>query len=102
MNILTIVGRIEKDPVMNEKENCVEFTLKVSRTYQNDNGKFEMDFIPLKIFGSMKQPVLDCCKENDVVAIKGRLSRLKNESLEIVAEKISFIASGKDIKHDII
>lgn len=76
MNNLIIVGRIEKSPVMNEKENCVEFTLKVGRTYRNKNGEYEVDFIPIKIFGPMQQGVIDHCKENDAIAVKGRLSKL--------------------------
>ena len=92
MNNLMIVGRIEKSPVMNEKENCVEFTLKVSRTYQNENGEYEVDFIPIKVFGSMKQGVLDYCKENDVVGVRGNLTRLKDKNLEVVAKKISYLA----------
>lgn len=95
MNNLMIVGRIEKSPIINEKENSVEFTLKVGRTYQNKNGEYEVDFIPIKIFGPMKQGVLDHCKENDVIGIRGRLSKLKNKNLEIVIEKISFLANGK-------
>lgn len=92
MNEVMMVGRIEKSPIMNEKEDCVEFTLKVSRTYQNENGEYEVDFIPIKVFDSMKQNVLDDCKENDVVGVKGRLSRLKDENLEVVAKKISYLA----------
>ncbi len=95
MNNLMIVGRVEKFPIINEKENCVEFTIKVERNYRNENGEYETDFIPIKIFGSMKQGVLDYCKENDVIAVKGRLSRLKNKNLEIAVEKISYLANGK-------
>jgi len=100
MNNLMILGRIEKSPIINEKENCVEFTIKVERNYRNKNGEYETDFIPIKIFGSMKQGVLDYCKENDVIAVKGRLSKLRNEKLEIVVEKLSYIASGKDFQNE--
>lgn len=100
MNNLMIVGRIEKSPIINEKENSVEFTIKVERNYRNKNGEYETDFIPIKIFGAMKQGVLDYCKENDVIAVKGRLSKLRNEKLEIVVEKLSYIASGKDFQNE--
>ena len=100
MNNLMIMGRIEKSPIINEKENSVEFTIKVERNYRNKNGEYETDFIPIKIFGSMKQGVLDYCKENDVIAVKGRLSKLRNEKLEIVVEKLSYIARGKDFQNE--
>lgn len=93
MNNLMIVGRVEKFPIINEKENYVEITLKVKRPFKNMNEEYEVDYLPIKIISSMKQSCLDCFKEDSLVCVKGRLSRLKESNLEIIAEKLSYISS---------
>lgn len=96
LNQTVLVGRITSDPKIKEVEErkvCV-ITLAVPRSYKNENGEYETDFIPCRLFGSIAENTVEYCKKSDLVGIKGRIQSTDNE-IEIVAEKVTFLSSKK-------
>ena len=96
MNNLILVGRLVKRPVLEETENGKKtstIVLALSRNFKNDDGEYETDFIPVSLVGQLAETTVEYCRQGDVIAIKGRLARLSGNDLQVVAEKISFVAS---------
>lgn len=98
LNQTILVGRIAEEPTLEEIEGKKKMliTLAVPRNYKNMNGEYDTDFIPVKLFGNVAENTKEYCKVGDMVGVKGRLSRLNNRNLEVVAEKVTFLASRKE------
>lgn len=104
LNQIVMVGRLVSDPQINETENgkkVCNITLAVSRSFKNEEGIYETDFIPVELWNSMVETTAEYCKKGDVVGIKGRLQRFSANDytcnghaiLKIVAEKVTFLSS---------
>ena len=91
LNQLVLVGRLTDD-VKKEEERAV-ITLAVARSFKNANGEYDTDFIPVILNGSIATNTMEYCKKGDVIGVKGRVTRLENEELSIVAEKVTFLSS---------
>lgn len=98
LNQTILVGRIAEEPTLEEIEGKKKMliTLAVPRNYKNMNGEYDTDFIPVKLFGNVAENTKEYCKVGDMVGVKGRLSRLNNRNLEVVAEKVTFLTSRKE------
>lgn len=96
LNQMVLVGRIAKEPILKEIEGKKISLLSISvpRNYKNSNGEYETDFINIRLFGNVAENTAEYCKVGDTVGIKGRVEN-NNESLEIIAEKVTFLAEGK-------
>lgn len=106
LNQVIIAGRI-----VNIKEitnNCTgktkaEMIVAVPRSYKNIDGNYETDFIACTIWGEIAQTTMEYCKQGDIVGVKGRIEtqpsinsdNSTSYKMEIVAEKVSFLSSGK-------
>lgn len=93
INHLTLVGRLTSEIRINEKEMVI--TLAVPRSYRNDEGEYDSDIIPVKLFNGIAQATTENCKQGDVIAIRGRIET-KEDNLEIVAEKLTFLSSKEE------
>lgn len=93
INHLTLVGRLTSEIRINEKETII--TLAVPRSYKNENEEYESDIIPVKLFNGIAQATTEICKQGDVIAIRGRIET-KEDNLEIVAEKLTFLSSKEE------
>ena len=102
VNIISLVGRIARDLEITETENgkkTLTVVVAVPREYKNLKGEYETDFIPVRIGqGSMLETTKEYCLKGDLIGIKGRLSKLENENLEVIAERVTFLASGRGDK----
>ena len=99
LNQIVLVGRLVSDPEINETENGKKYTnitLAVSRSYKNFNGEYETDFIDCTLWGSVAENTSEYCKKGNIVGIKGRLQRLEGNTLQVVAEKVTFLSSKKE------
>ena len=111
MNNFFGVGRLVADPEVKESENGKKysnFTIAVQRSYKNADGVYDADFLDVVAFGPMAETTSEYCKKGDIIGIKGRVetSSYENEdgekkkSIQIVADRISFISSkAKDINN---
>lgn len=86
-NNIMLVGRID-----NVQDNCV--IIKVSRNFENKDGIYESDLIPVKIFEGLKKHFNEYAKEGNIIGIKGFVKMQDNE-LQIIAEKVTFLSSQK-------
>ncbi len=102
LNQIFVVGRLVSDPQINETENgqkASNITLAVSRCYKNADGIYETDFIPCMVWNNIADNVKEYCKKGDIVGVKGRLQTRQEEdknTIEIVAEKVTFLSSRKE------
>lgn len=94
LNQVVIVGRIysmEKGTVI----------LAVTRSYKNEQGEYDTDYIDVTLTGSIEQNVSAYCEKGDLVGIKGRLQGGLN-TMSLVAEKVTFLSTKKsDDREDI-
>lgn len=92
-NQIFLVGRLTKQPTMEEKGTTI--TLAVPRSFKNMQGEYETDFIPVLLWNNIAQQTCEYCKKGDLVGVRGRLEA--NDNLIVVADKISFLSNNKDL-----
>ena len=106
LNQIVIVGRLVKDPELKESENGSPFTnitLAVPRSYKNMNGEYDTDFINCRLWDGIAKNAEEFCKKGDLLGVKGRIETRNVEKedkishiTELIAEKITFLSSGKN------
>ena len=98
LNQVVIVGRLVEITEIKENEignkNC-NIKLAVPRSYKNENGEYETDFIDCTLWQGIAENTLEYCHKGDVIGIKGKLQN-KEDKLSVVAEKVSFLTSKKE------
>ena len=100
LNQFTLVGRITKTPEMMENQDGSKFAiinLAVPRTFKNENGEYDTDFIDCTLWKGIAENVCEYCKKGDIVDIRGRIQNLNNTAqLQLIAEKVSFLSSKEE------
>lgn len=106
LNQVILVGRLTKDPEFTELENgkkVLNVLLAVPRSYKNENGEYDTDFIDCILWESLAENTSLYCKKGDMVGIKGRVNteyyQKENDKIKltnIIAEKVTFLSSKKD------
>lgn len=102
LNQIVLVGRLVSDPEIKETENGVKvsyITLGVPRSFKNEFGEYETDFIPVTLFNGVATNTAEYCKKGDMVGVKGRTQSVEGK-LEIVAEKLTFLTSSRKSEND--
>lgn len=108
MNQTCIIGRLVRDPELKELEDgkkVSNITVAVQRSYKNENGEYEADFIDCTLWNGVADRTAEYCKKGDLVGVKGRLqtNTYENEDgekkkiTEVIAEKLTFLSSNKEI-----
>ena len=100
-NQVVIVGRLVEKPIVEENQNGRKvsvLTLSVPRSFKNDEGVYDTDYIKCTLWGDVAETTAEYCEIGDLVGVKGRLQCLSGNELQLVAEKVSFLASGKTKK----
>ena len=97
LNQVVLVGRIQNEfeVQMSERGKQLTLILEVNRNYKNLDGEYDIDYIPVKILITMVDRVVENCSKGDLIGVKGRLTKLKNDDLELLAEKVTFLSSKK-------
>lgn len=99
LNQVVIVGRLVKKPIVEENENgkkvCI-ITLAVSRDFKNDEGIYDTDFIKCTLCDDIAEKTIEYCYKGDLVGVEGILQCLSGNELQLIAEKISFLSSGRN------
>ena len=101
LNQVVIVGRLVEKPIVEENENgrkVSEITLAVPRSYKNAEGIYDTDFIKCVLWNGIAENTAEYCNKGDVIGVKGRLQCLSGNELQLIAEKVSFLSSGKTKK----
>ena len=93
-NYVMLIGKLTEKPIFeNDKKDC-KITLAVPRSFKNENGEYETDFIDCQLYGYIAQNTVDWINKGELVGVKGRLQVVENNLL-VIAEKITFLSTKK-------
>ena len=106
LNQVILAGRLTQDLEVKELEDgkkVATLIIAVPRSYKNEEGVYDTDFIRCVLWNAIAENVSEYCKKGDVVGVKGRLqtstyeseSGEKHYSMEVIAEKVSFLSSSR-------
>ena len=105
-NLVYVIGRLTRNVEVEKTEdgkNYSTINIAVPRSYKNEEGIYETDFVDIKLYNGIAKSTADYCKTGDLVGIKGRIETISEEingkeinKTLIVAEKISFLATQKN------
>lgn len=107
LNQVMFVGRLVNDPTIKTTENgkkVSNITIAVPRSYKNENGEYDTDFIDCVLWNNIAENTVEYCKKGDLIGIQGRVetniyeneSGEKRKTTNVVAEKIKFITNYKE------
>lgn len=102
MNRVVLVGRLTKDPELRYTPNGVPvatFTLAVNRTFTNQQGEREADFINCVIWRKPAENVANFLKKGSLAGVDGRIQTRSYEGqdgkrvyvTEVQAESVQFL-----------
>ena len=105
LNQIILVGRMTKDISVNKSDKGISvatLSLAIPRSFKNSDGLYDTDFIDCVMFDNIAKNTAEYCNKGDIVGVKGRVqSRIlerdgeKEYSMEIIAEKVTFLSSKK-------
>jgi single-strand DNA-binding protein len=104
MNRVLLVGRLTKDPELRYTPNGIAvatFTLAVNRTFSNQQGEREADFINCVVWRKQAENAANYLKKGSLAGVDGRLQSRSYEGqdgkrvyvTEVVAESVQFLES---------
>ena len=99
LNQVVIVGRLVSKPIVEENENgrkVSEITLAVPRSFKNDEGIYDTDFIKCILWNGIAENTVEYCNKGDIIGVKGRLECLGGNELQVIAEKVTFLSTNKN------
>ena len=106
LNQVVLVGRLTKEPEFIELENgkkVLNVLLAVPRSYKNENGEYDTDFIDCVLWEALAKNTTEYCHKGDMVGIKGRVNTEYYEKdddkikiTNIIAEKVTFLSNKKE------
>lgn len=106
LNQSVIVGRLVREPELRETENGVKvtnITLAVPRSYKNDEGEYDTDFLNCTLWKGIAENMVEYCHKGDLLGVKGRLQSIEYEEdginktrMELVAEKVTYLTSKRE------
>lgn len=108
LNQTVLVGRLVREPEVKELEDgkkVSNMTLAVQRSYKNEKGEYEADFIDCVLWNGIAENTAEYCHQGDILGVKGRIQTdtyeteegEKKKITQVIAEKITFLTSKKDI-----
>lgn len=102
LNQFIVIGRLKKIIDLGENKGAL-ITIENSRPFKNADGIYETDLIDFRIFDGVKNSMIEYCKENDIIGIKGRIQTKNEENekiTELIGEKITFLSSKSEGKSE--
>lgn len=103
MNKVCLIGRITRDPELRYTSSnipSVRFTLAVNRSFQNQNGERDADFINIIAWRNQAENVKKYVSKGSLVAVEGRIQTGSYEkdgqriyTTDIVADNVQFLES---------
>lgn len=102
INRTVLVGRLTKDPELRYTPNGVamcRFTLAVNRTFSNQSGEREADFINVLVWRKQAENSANFLKKGSLAGIEGRIQTGSYEgqdgkrvyTTEVVADSVQFL-----------
>ena len=102
INRVVLVGRLTKDPELRYTPNGVPvatFTLAVNRTFTNQQGERETDFINVVVWRRQAENAANYLKKGNLAGVDGRIQTRNYEGqdgkrvyvTEVLAESVQFL-----------
>lgn len=107
LNQLVMVGRLTKKAELKKDENGKSYTnitLAIPRSYKNEEGIYDTDFINVSLFNGVAENVSEWVNKGDLLGIKGRLEtrpKTNDEDFQngremvVIADKVTFLSSKR-------
>ena len=105
LNQVVVVGRLVEKPkleVDGTARSMTNITIAVPRSYKNENGDYECDYIDCVLWKGVAENAVEYCKKGDILGIRGRLKteyvddgNKKQRLTFVIAEKVSFLSTNK-------
>ena len=106
LNRVILIGRLTKDPDMRYSPSgvaCTTFTLAVDRTFKNENGEREADFIPIVVWRQQAEACANYLRKGRLCAVEGRIQVRNYDNnegrrvyvTEVVADNVRFLERGE-------
>ena len=101
-NMVCVIGRLIRNVKVEKEENksVVRMTLAVPRSYKNEDGVYDVDFVDIVMWNGIAENTEEYCKKGDLVGVKGRIEtrivekdNMITKITEIVAEKVTLLSS---------
>ena len=107
MNNVNLVGRLTKAPELKQtasNTNVLTGTLAVNRTFKNQNGEREADFINIVAKRQQAEIIAQYCGKGSQIGVTGRIQTRNYENqqgqrvyvTEVVAEHVDLLDSKND------
>lgn len=110
INSVTLVGRLTRDPDLRYTPSGVavaNFNLAVNRSWKNQNGEYETDFINCVAWRKQAENLANFMKKGNQIGVVGSIQTRSYEGqdgkmvfvTEVLAEQISFLEPKKQQSH---
>lgn len=107
MNKVILIGRLTKDPELRytgSNTPVATFSLAVNRSFTNQNGEREADFINCVVWRKLAETVKNYLSQGSQVAVEGRIQTRNYDDqngqrryvTEVVVENIDFVGTKRD------
>ena len=107
LNQTVIVGRLVAEPSLQKVDSgkkVANITVAVPRSYKNENGEYDTDFVDCVLWGGIAENTIEYCKKGDMLGIKGRVQTdvykddegKSKKVTKVIAEKVSFLAKARE------
>ena len=107
MNNVNLVGRLTKAPELKQTASNISVltgTLAVNRTFKNQNGEREADFINIVAWRQTAEIIAQYCGKGSQIGVTGRIQTRNYENqqgqrvyvTEVVAEHVDLLDSKND------
>ena len=103
INNCTLVGRLTKDPELKKTQSgisVVKFTLAVNRSFRDESGETQADFISCIAWRAQADNLAKYMKQGSLIGIEGRIQTGSYETeqgmrytTDVVANNITFLES---------
>ncbi len=104
LNRVVLVGRLTRDPELRYTPNGIavaSITLAVNRTFSNQQGNREADFINVIVWRKQAENVANYLRKGSLTGVDGRLQTRNYENnegkkvfvMEVVADSVQFLDS---------
>ena len=110
LNQIILVGRLTRDISVHKTDKgskVATISLAIPRSFKNMDGNYDTDFVDCVAFDNIADNTREYCSKGDIIGVKGRIQSRTVEKdgkkeylVEIIAEKITFLASKKEEKAD--
>ena len=107
MNKVILIGRLTRDPELRytgSNTPVATFSLAVNRSFTNQNGEREADFINCVVWRKLAETVKNYLSQGSQVAVEGRIQTRNYDDqngqrryvTEVVVENIDFVGTRRD------